>query len=158
MWQSPRIVSWYHPRSSLVALFRQYFQYGYWKVRVIQKRRRPASFRHLVPVLFVLGLAIGWSTWLIDPALGLAYAVSLAVYAALNLAFSVRATASSSQWELLAILPLVFLVFHVGYGAGFAVGILDFVIMRHGAGPSMASRTRPSRGSELKADQVEDPL
>jgi succinoglycan biosynthesis protein ExoA len=29
IWQSPRIVSWYYPRSSLGALFRQYFQYGF---------------------------------------------------------------------------------------------------------------------------------
>src|SRR5207302_11486915 len=46
LWQSPRIRSWYRPRSSLGALFRQYLQYGYWKVRVIQKHRRPASPRH----------------------------------------------------------------------------------------------------------------
>src|ERR1700693_2152273 len=54
IWQSPDIVSWYHPRSSLRALFRQYFQYGYWKVAVIRKHRLPASWRHLVPGVFVL--------------------------------------------------------------------------------------------------------
>src|SRR5262249_53760198 len=36
IWQSPRIKSWYRPRGSLKALWRQYVQYGYWKVRVIQ--------------------------------------------------------------------------------------------------------------------------
>jgi glycosyltransferase involved in cell wall biosynthesis len=55
IWQSPDIVSWYHPRSSLGALFRQYFQYGFWKVAVIRKHRVPASWRHLVPGAFVLG-------------------------------------------------------------------------------------------------------
>ena len=54
VWQSPEIVSWYHPRSSLGALFRQYFQYGFWKVAVIKKHRLPASWRHLVPGAFVL--------------------------------------------------------------------------------------------------------
>src|SRR5712671_5833877 len=52
IWQSPAIRSWYRPRGSLVALFRQYRQYGYWKVRVIQKHRMPASWRHLVPASF----------------------------------------------------------------------------------------------------------
>src|SRR5215468_7328772 len=56
IWQSPRIKSWYHPRDSLIALFRQYTQYGYWKVRVIQKHKLPASVRHLVPGSFVLAL------------------------------------------------------------------------------------------------------
>ena len=49
IWQSPRIKSWYSPRGSLGDLFRQQMQYGYWKVRVIQKHRMPASVRHLVP-------------------------------------------------------------------------------------------------------------
>src|SRR5437867_3445709 len=43
IWQSPRIKSWYRPRASLRSLWRQYVQYGYWKVRVIQKHCLPAS-------------------------------------------------------------------------------------------------------------------
>lgn len=39
VWQSPRIVSCYRSRSSFRKLFRQYFQYGLWKVAVIQKHR-----------------------------------------------------------------------------------------------------------------------
>src|SRR5262249_41018531 len=31
IWQSSRIRSWYRPRASLMALLRQYSQYGYWK-------------------------------------------------------------------------------------------------------------------------------
>jgi glycosyltransferase involved in cell wall biosynthesis len=58
IWQSPRIKSWYRPRSSLRCLFRQYMQYGYWKVRVIQKHRRPAAVRHLVPGSFVLAVIV----------------------------------------------------------------------------------------------------
>src|SRR4029453_3835891 len=54
IWQSPRIQSWYHPRASLRSLWRQYVQYGYWKVRVIQKHGVPASARLLVPAAFFL--------------------------------------------------------------------------------------------------------
>jgi cellulose synthase/poly-beta-1,6-N-acetylglucosamine synthase-like glycosyltransferase len=56
IWQDPEIKSWYRPRGTLSALFRQYLQYGYWKVRVIQKHKLPASWRHLVPGAFVLTL------------------------------------------------------------------------------------------------------
>ena len=53
IWQSPAIVSWYRPRMRLRDLFHQYFQYGFWKVAVIRKHRRPASWRHLVPATTV---------------------------------------------------------------------------------------------------------
>ncbi len=54
IWQSPDIVSWYSPRATLTALFLQYFQYGFWKAAVVRKHRLPGSWRHLVPVAFVL--------------------------------------------------------------------------------------------------------
>ena len=53
IWQASDIVSWYHPRSTLSSLFRQYFQYGFWKVLVIRKHRLPASWRHLIPGIFM---------------------------------------------------------------------------------------------------------
>src|SRR5262249_1078406 len=58
VWQSPKIQSWYTPRASLRDLCRQYSQYGYWKLRVIQKHRLPASMRHIVPAGFVALLMI----------------------------------------------------------------------------------------------------
>jgi GT2 family glycosyltransferase len=56
IWHSPRIRSWHSPRQNLTALFRQYVQYGYWRVRVIQKRKAAASSRQFVPgvVVFLL--------------------------------------------------------------------------------------------------------
>src|SRR5262249_3984141 len=58
IWHSPRIKSWYCPRGSFKALFQQYAQYGYWKVRVMQKHKLPASMRHLVPGCFMLSLFV----------------------------------------------------------------------------------------------------
>jgi len=65
IWQSPKVKSWYSPRNSMSALFRQYTQYGYWKVRVIQKHKLPASWRHLVPGAFVGTLALLLTTGLL---------------------------------------------------------------------------------------------
>lgn len=56
IWLDPQIRSTYFSRSTLRGLWKQYFEYGLWKVRVIQKHRRPASWRHLVPAAFVLAL------------------------------------------------------------------------------------------------------
>src|SRR5205823_2333119 len=69
IWQSPQIRSWYHPRGSLSALFKQHMQYGYWKVRVVKKHKLPASPRHLVPGAFLLTLFIlAVSSLFFDPA------------------------------------------------------------------------------------------
>lgn len=139
IWQSPDIVSWYHPRSSLGALFRQYFQYGYWKVAVIKKHRLPASWRHLVPGAFVLAnvvvLAVallgmifgrGPFSWFTEAGMGMDIAYAVAVFVA---AFIV---AKKDGWILLPVLPLVFCSYHIAYGLGFLFGIFHFSNSPHG--------------------------
>jgi hypothetical protein len=143
IWQSPRVKSWYHPRASLAALFRQYLQYGYWKVRIIQKHHLPASIRHLVPgsFLFLLitlpffGLVFGAALWLW---LGL-----IALYMSSNLSASV-ATAAKAGWIYLPILPLVFTCYHFGYGLGFLKGVADFIIFRRNPSGAFVNLTRRS--------------
>jgi succinoglycan biosynthesis protein ExoA len=134
IWQSPRIRSWYQPRNSLRALFKQYFQYGYWKVAVIRKHRLPRSWRHLVPGAFVfanlalpLGGLIGWSLGemsLARLAWGL-WAFEAAAYVILSIVAS-AATAAKCGWDLLPILPAVFAVYHSSYGIGFLLGMVHF--------------------------------
>lgn len=142
VWQSAAIRSWYYPRSSLGALFKQYKQYGYWKVRVIQKHGRPASIRHLVPAAFVatLGLtgaiAVFWSPIRYP----LLYLISL--YGALALAASLVACRTPRNWRYLPLMPLTFAAFHVGYGFGFMRGLVDFAILRTGARSGMRSLSR----------------
>ncbi|HEV2208269.1 MAG TPA: glycosyltransferase family 2 protein [Verrucomicrobiae bacterium] len=155
IWQSPLIKSWYSPRSSLVALFRQYQQYGYWKVRVIQKHRLPASWRHLVPVTFILCLLtlavlagtanlaarLGW--WPPLPGLVAATILSglLALYG-LGLVLASLATARKSGWTLLPVLPPVFACYHFGYGLGFLRGIWDFLLWHRQPASAFTQLTR----------------
>lgn len=133
IWQSPDIVSWYHPRSSLGALFRQYFQYGFWKVAVIRKHRLPASWRHLVPGALVLanfvvlaaallGMLFGRGpfSWFTEAgiAMDITYAGAVLVAACI--------VAKKDGWILFPILPLVFASYHIAYGLGFLAGIFHF--------------------------------
>ncbi len=144
VWQSPRIKSWYTPRSSLRALFRQYYQYGYWKVRVIQKHRLPASIRHLVPGLFVAGLM---ACVLVSPFWALARWVGMAAvgcYGGCVLLASLI-TAGKSEWRLAPILPAVFAAYHFGYGIGFLHGVLDFIVLKRGPRRGATVLTRDSQ-------------
>jgi glycosyltransferase involved in cell wall biosynthesis len=132
IWQCPRIVSWYQPRRGLSALFRQYLQYGYWKVAVIRKHRTPAAWRHLVPPVFVASLillpsiaaicALSGSSWFALVAVSACGAI-LGLYALLSLCASIAA-ARHGGWRFLAVLPAVFAAYHVSYGAGFLLGLI----------------------------------
>jgi succinoglycan biosynthesis protein ExoA len=146
IWQSPRIVSWLRTRESFAALFRQYYQYGFWKVAVIRKHKTAASWRHLVPGAFValnLGLllsAVGTSIlgppWIARIAI-LTWAVFGSLYAASCLIASVW-TVRKSGWSTLPLLPLVFATYHISYGLGFLAGLLH--------------RSGPSQGGELVSE------
>jgi succinoglycan biosynthesis protein ExoA len=139
IYQSPRIRSWYFPRKSLVELFLQYKQYGYWKVRVIQKHRLPASFRHVVPGVFVASLvlmplfSLAWFPFLYG------WAGMILLYLLLVLIASV-ATSAQNGWDLLFILAIVFPCYHLSYGWGFLRGLFDFVLFRRGSTHSAFSR------------------
>ena len=115
VWQSPHIRSWYNVRPSLRALAKQYFDYGFWKVAVIRKHGRPASWRHLVPGVFLLLNIVLLAT---EPHIAPLIDVP---YLALSLLFSIQA-ADRSGWELLPALPIVFAVYHFAYGLGFLWG------------------------------------
>jgi hypothetical protein len=141
IWQSRRIRSWYSPRKTLRSLFQQYFQFGYWKVRVIQKHRLPASIRHLVPVAFVISLALLPLAALVWRVAGLAWLALVAAYALCSVlaAFS---SASRRGWDVLFVVPMVFACYHFGYGTGFLAGIRDFMIVRRGAANFAKQTTR----------------
>ena len=70
----------YYSRGSLGKLWKQYFQYGFCKVRVLQKHPRQMSLRQFVPPAFVTALLLAmvltiftnWGVWLLA-LVGLSY-------------------------------------------------------------------------------------
>ena len=120
IWLDPSIRSVYYSRTSLRGLWRQYFQYGFYKVRVIQKRRAIPSWRHLVPSAFVLGLA--GSVFLAVVTYQPLWAFSVALpYAVANSTAAIWT--ARYDWRTLALLPLAFATLHLAYGLGFLWGL-----------------------------------
>lgn len=120
IWLDPQIKSVYYSRGTLRGLWKQYTEYGFWKVRVIQKHGRPASLRHLAPALFVLALCTGlFLTLLTQEWLWIAAVVIPYAAASLTAAF---VTAARRDWRALPLLPVIFFVLHAAYGAGFLAG------------------------------------
>jgi len=131
IWQSPRITSWYWPRATLAALFRQYFQYGFWKVAVIRKHRKPASLRNLAPgaslllgFLLLAGAACSWyagaGAWESE-FLGILFSLA-GLYFVISLAAALIA-GWRGGWRTVLILPLVFATYHFSYALGFLLAL-----------------------------------
>lgn len=122
---SPKIKSVYAVRSRPRTLWRQYYQYGFYKVRVVQKHPRQMRPRQFIPFLFILSLLVSllttllWSGgWVLLMGVGLTYLLA-------NLCASFW-TASHHGWRHFPLLPLTFAILHFSYGLGFAAGLFHF--------------------------------
>ena len=132
VWQSEAIRSSYIPRDSFGALWRQFYQYGYWKAAVARKHRQISSPRQLAPPLFVLMLlAFGFVALFSQSAKILLVGLFIAYVAAATLA-AVRAAQSYRLAEF-SLVILSFATMHFAYGLGLLHGFVDYFVLRRKA-------------------------
>jgi glycosyltransferase involved in cell wall biosynthesis len=122
----PELKVRYYPRSSIPSFFKQYFEYGFWKVRVMQKSERAFQLRHFPPTLLVLGLVLGGILSLLIPWLRALYLLGLGAYLALALGSSLLVSFREGEWKYLPVLPILFACIHIGWGAGFWWGVIKW--------------------------------
>jgi glycosyltransferase involved in cell wall biosynthesis len=125
IFMSPQISSSYYSRNTIIKLWKQYFLYGLWKVRVLQKHVRMMRLRQFIPSLFVLGLFGTLILSFLFPTFFYLFWLIVLSYLTFNLFFSIR-IARRESWTLLLLLPVAFSVIHLSYGAGFVLGFLKF--------------------------------
>ncbi|MEZ4517537.1 MAG: glycosyltransferase family 2 protein [Chloroflexota bacterium] len=122
---SPDIRSRYYSRSSLPRLWRQYYQYGFWKVRVMQKHPRQMRARQFVPAAFVAAVAGSAILGLVIRPFWSLLAVILTLYAVADLAASLS-LGRESGWGYVPRLLIIHPILHISYGLGFLAGMLRF--------------------------------
>jgi glycosyltransferase involved in cell wall biosynthesis len=124
VFMTPRMRSRYQNRQSFKALAKQFFQYGEWKVRVLQKHPLQMSWRHFVPPALVAGLAtlILLSPW--SAAAGGLAALSAAVYGAAVVAATMLS--SRGRVDLAPLVAMAFMIMHFSWGSGFLLGLVRF--------------------------------
>jgi len=124
----PSMTSRYFPRESPRALFRQYFQYGYYKVLVASLHPRMMRPRHFVPSIFVIGAACLAASAPLSRAGALLLATALALHLSLSLALaSKEGRTDLAGWILV---PAATLIIHFGYGSGFLTGCFAALLGR----------------------------
>jgi glycosyltransferase involved in cell wall biosynthesis len=129
IWMSSSIFSTYYSRSNLSKLWRQYFQYGFWRIRTMQKHHRPGAVRRVVPLLFVLSFitlilaGFFWYGfwWLL--------LIELVLYV-IGLVYGSVSVGRKAGWKYSCVAPVVFAILHFGYGFGSLWGIVRFAVLR----------------------------
>jgi glycosyltransferase involved in cell wall biosynthesis len=140
---SPKIRSRYYSRSTFGSLWKQYFQYGYWKVRVLQLHPAQMSLRQFVPFFFVLTIAgLGIMSlffvsarWLLCAEMGLYFTANVLA----------SFLAARSRMKLVPFVAVSFLILHVSYGLGSIAGLVAF---RKRWGGSASDRVQSEKGSD----------
>ena len=115
----------YYSRSSLRSLWKQYFQYGYWKVRVMQKQPMQMRLRQFVPPLFAASLLLNSLAAFFTADAALILGLIVMCYALSNLLASVMTVWKKRPLFAWA-LPIAFAVIHLAYGFGFLLGVVVF--------------------------------
>jgi GT2 family glycosyltransferase len=116
----------YYVRGDFKGLWRQFFQYGYWKVYVNRKHKSVTTLRQIVPPLFVIYLMIFLLN--ISSVQFLLLYIPFVVYCIAVAYFSIKLKQSNRSLSWLGFLS-TFPIIHVSYGLGYLKGILEFLLL-----------------------------
>ena len=122
IWLDPKIRCVYFARSSLRALSKQYYGYGYWKLQMLKRYPETLRWRQALPPVFILGLlslllvGIFWK-----PALVL-FAITLGLYLLVLLSIGIYMAGKKSDILMIFGIPLATITMHFSWGAGFMAG------------------------------------
>lgn len=131
IWMTPKVQSEYYPRTTLGKLARQYYQYGFWRIRTIQKHRQPATLRQIAPLVFVLCWLILIAGTLIWSPIGYLLLVFASLYL-LGLGAGTLDVMRRCGLRESLLAPIIFAILHFAYGLGSLSGIVQFVVFGRG--------------------------
>jgi glycosyltransferase involved in cell wall biosynthesis len=120
----PEIVVEYVADATLKALGRHTFADGVWATYVLKFKSKAWSWRHWVPLAFVVCLIAALALELKWPGFTFVFLAILGVYFAANVATSFYWARRKRDWKILFLLPAVFATRHFSHGLGALYGAL----------------------------------
>jgi len=119
----------YQPRSTIQSFFKQYFQYGVWKVRVMQKSRHAFRLRHYAPTALVIAGLLGALISIFLPGFIYLYLICALLYILISFTASILICKQDKVWRYLPVLPIIFMSIHFGWGSGFWWGVIKWNLL-----------------------------
>jgi len=116
----PRLTVTYRPRRSLLALGKQYFEYGRWRRVVSRTHKGTINLRYLAPPFTVIGTITSLVAGIFQPI----FFIPAAVYG-LFLVFASLKIGKSIKERIY--LPAILLTMHMSWGVGFITSTRRFV-------------------------------
>jgi GT2 family glycosyltransferase len=123
---TPSIKVFYNCRADIWDFIKQYFRTGFWNINMLRISPNSLSWRHFIPVFFILVLGLGLLVAVFN-FYGMIFSlVCLAIYFAFAFIFSL-ALAIEHGFIYFPLLPLSFFILHLSYGLGSLVGIFSLI-------------------------------
>ena len=126
----PQAVVTYYTRTRFRDFVKNNFRNGYWAIYPLRFTKAvPVSLRHFIPLLFVSGMGTLGMAGLLHPVFWLLLAALAAIYLA---AASVVALREAFRGKPLhaALMPLMFLLLHVSYGAASFFALAKVIFLK----------------------------
>ncbi len=124
VWFDPQIRSAYYARSTLKALAKQYWRYGYWKWQMLRRYPKTIRLRQALPPLFVSGLVILAILSIFWPFALWMLAAVVSLYVFVLLLVGLQMAIKHRQFPFVLGVPLAILTMHFTWGTGFLWGII----------------------------------
>jgi glycosyltransferase involved in cell wall biosynthesis len=136
---NPEIKAKYFVRSSFEKLFRQYQQYGYWKVFVNREHSTVTTIRQLIPPIWVAYLFAGPIAFMLHFYLGALWCLGVLAYMLISWFSAMKIAKNITQFLQIT---WAFYILHLSYGIGYLDGAYDFLILRKKGGQRNTSLNR----------------
>jgi succinoglycan biosynthesis protein ExoA len=125
VWLDPQIRSIYIARATLSSLARQYWRYGFWKLKMLQRHPGSIRWRQALPPAFVASLVVlGLLALFLPPARFLLLA-EIVIYAAVLAAAGLVTAIRQGRPLLMPGLVLAIATMHLAWGSGFLWSLLS---------------------------------
>ena len=143
---SPTVQSWYTVRNSQISLARQYFRYGYWRVKTLVSHPESARWRQLAPAILTVGLTVSPLAYLLNWMLGIMIPILYFLY----LTIATSEIGWTSRLRYIPILPIIVTTIHLSMGLGFLLGLVRWGIPQIGKRTIINAFTKGDEDSTTK--------
>jgi len=129
IWLNPEIRSEYYARPDLGAVWKQYWRYGYWKVKMLERFPKSIRYRQIIPPLFVLSLILLIAGALIWDPVRWILLLEVVSYWILLVIAGIKSAIDDNEILHLISVPITIISVHLSWGSAFLFSLFESLIL-----------------------------